>query len=183
MLQWVRSRGAPWNAITLARAARWGHLELVKWARLNGCNWDGRVTSRAARWGHADLVIWAAEHGCPVSITALRAAACQPWGQQTCTLAIILCVGTCQSPSHPRATLLALCKRGSASWHTNAVPQLAVCGSGTPTHPRQRRWAATWPSCSMRTSTAAPGTQRPAPAPRAPATSRCCAGRARTAAR
>jgi hypothetical protein len=36
VLQWARSNGCPWNEETCARAAEYGHFELLSWAKANG---------------------------------------------------------------------------------------------------------------------------------------------------
>ncbi|CAM9606359.1 unnamed protein product, partial [Ectocarpus sp. 13 AM-2016] len=47
-----------------ARAARGGHLDIVKWASRNGCQWDKRTCDLAAQGGHLQVLKWAIEHGC-----------------------------------------------------------------------------------------------------------------------
>jgi len=91
MLQWLRTRGCPWNASTLAHAAAGGHREVLEWAIAQGCPRDARACAGAAsagdlatlRWlreqgfawdvrcyiaaaegGHLDVMRYAREHGC-----------------------------------------------------------------------------------------------------------------------
>jgi hypothetical protein len=50
-----------------ARAARNGHLEVLKWAREHDCPWDEITCSLAAWGGHKEVLRWARAHGCPWS--------------------------------------------------------------------------------------------------------------------
>ena len=49
LLQWARANGCPWNEITSAYVAKYGHLNVLQWARVNGCPWDTRIGTQAAR--------------------------------------------------------------------------------------------------------------------------------------
>ncbi|CAM9288055.1 unnamed protein product, partial [Hapterophycus canaliculatus] len=48
VVQWARANGCEWNAATCSRAARGGHLLLLKWARGSGCPWDASTCMGAA---------------------------------------------------------------------------------------------------------------------------------------
>jgi hypothetical protein len=39
MLQWLRSKGCPWNEWVCYHAAMNGHLEMLQWAHSAGCLW------------------------------------------------------------------------------------------------------------------------------------------------
>ena len=49
---------------TCERAARYGHLEVLKWARANGCPWDEDTCFFAAQGGHLEVLQWARANGC-----------------------------------------------------------------------------------------------------------------------
>ena len=55
----------PWNTLTCMRAAKGGHLEILKWARENDCPWDWRTCAYAAKYGHLEILKWARENDCP----------------------------------------------------------------------------------------------------------------------
>ena len=48
MLKWARENGCPWDTMTCADAAQYGHLDVLKWAIENGCDYDaGEVLEKA----------------------------------------------------------------------------------------------------------------------------------------
>jgi hypothetical protein len=55
----------PWDERTCWRAAKGGHLEVLRWARANGCPWDWRTCAEAAEKGHLEVLKWAIANGCP----------------------------------------------------------------------------------------------------------------------
>ena len=64
-LEWARAMGCPWNAGSMAYAARVGHLEAMRWARAKGCEWDWVTCAHAAGGGHLAVLEWARANGCP----------------------------------------------------------------------------------------------------------------------
>ena len=44
----------PWDGWTCSKAARGGHLEVLKWARANGCPWDEVIRELAASKGYVE---------------------------------------------------------------------------------------------------------------------------------
>jgi hypothetical protein len=65
VLKWLHANGAPWNEITCAWAAKYGHLEVLQWAHANGCPSDEQTCERAARGGHLEVIQWARANGFP----------------------------------------------------------------------------------------------------------------------
>ena len=61
--------------MALRRAAKGGHLKVLKWARENDCPWDGTCMC-AAKGGHLKVLKWARENDCP-------------WNKWTCADAAI----------------------------------------------------------------------------------------------
>ena len=57
----------PWDGLTCARAAKGGHLEVLKWAHANGCPWDAKTCETAAWNGHLETLKWAHANGCPLN--------------------------------------------------------------------------------------------------------------------
>ena len=102
-LVWLRgSKACPWGRFTCAKAARGGHLHVLKWLRSEGCPWGVEVSCGAARGGHLDLIKWvrsqawlfneftcaaAAEGGHLDVLQWLREQDC-PWDEWTCNWAI-----------------------------------------------------------------------------------------------
>jgi hypothetical protein len=102
LLQYVREKGAPFTAHTLASAAGRDALAAVRWLRDVGCPWDATACRRAA---HSKAAIPMLEFllggGCPVDEAACEAAASAgslevlqflrargvPWGSTTCSCA------------------------------------------------------------------------------------------------
>jgi hypothetical protein len=54
VLQWLRANGCPWDKLTCAKAAEFGHLDILKWARANGCRWTARTRAEAADLGYIE---------------------------------------------------------------------------------------------------------------------------------
>ncbi len=65
VLQWLKTQGFAWSAITCSCAARFGHLEVLKWAKENDCPWDERTPLNAIEGGHLEVFKWAIANGCP----------------------------------------------------------------------------------------------------------------------
>jgi hypothetical protein len=65
LVEWLRTRSAPWDAQACARAARNGHLPMVQRLRANGCPWDSFTCYGATEGNHLELLQWARAHGCP----------------------------------------------------------------------------------------------------------------------
>ena len=72
VLKWIRENGFPWNEDTCSNAAKNGHLDVLKWSRENGCPWNEDTCSNAAKNGHLGVLKWARENGCP-------------WNEDTCS--------------------------------------------------------------------------------------------------
>jgi hypothetical protein len=79
LLQWLRGVGegaakadthaprapCPWDHQTVVKAARAGHLDVVRWAVLRGCAMTLQAAVQAAAAGHLRVVRWLLRHGCP----------------------------------------------------------------------------------------------------------------------
>ena len=65
VLKWLRENGCPWDAQTCAAAAEGGHLDVLKWLRNQGCPWDERACAEAAGKGNLGMLKWLREKGCP----------------------------------------------------------------------------------------------------------------------
>ena len=65
VVKYLRKLGIPWDKWTCTYAALNGHLELLKWCRVNQCPWDEETCAMAAKNGHLELLKWARENGCP----------------------------------------------------------------------------------------------------------------------
>jgi hypothetical protein len=74
ILKWARENGCPWDEDTCSFAAEKGHLEVLQWAHANGCPWDEDTCSFAAANGHLSILQWVRKNGCP-------------WDKWTCTRA------------------------------------------------------------------------------------------------
>lgn len=65
LLKFCLSNGCPVNgADACAQASEWGGLEHLKYLRNEGCQWDQRTTQYARR---VDILRYAVENGCPVN--------------------------------------------------------------------------------------------------------------------
>jgi hypothetical protein len=63
ILQYLRSIGCAWNAMTTQYAASEGNLPMLQWARANGCPWDYRLSTFAK----PHTMKWAKENGWTVT--------------------------------------------------------------------------------------------------------------------
>lgn len=73
-LQWLRANEygtCPWGASTCWRAARNGHLGVLKWAHENGCPWDEWTCENAVLKEHFEVLKWLRANG-------------WPWNKQKC---------------------------------------------------------------------------------------------------
>jgi len=61
LLKWLHGEGFPWHPDTCTEASRCGHLECLQLCHENGCPWDVNVTSQAAKNGHLHCLKYA--HG------------------------------------------------------------------------------------------------------------------------
>ena len=70
VLKWLREKGCPWDAWACTEAARYDHLAVLKWLRSQDppCPWDESACSEAAWGGHLDVLKWLRENGCPWDI-------------------------------------------------------------------------------------------------------------------
>ncbi len=75
LLQWLREKECPWDALTCFAAAKGGHLEVLKWARTNGCPWDADICSAAASADHLEVLQWARTNGCEWNVATCAYAA------------------------------------------------------------------------------------------------------------
>jgi hypothetical protein len=67
VVQWLHDKtNCPWNTATCARAAKGGHLHVLKFLRQNGCEWDGRTRILATRSNHYETIEYVEENGCPL---------------------------------------------------------------------------------------------------------------------
>lgn len=64
VMQWLRSRGCPWDESACSAAAGNGHLEMLQWLREHKCPWDSQTTLAAAKGGHLGVIQWATAKGC-----------------------------------------------------------------------------------------------------------------------
>jgi len=71
-LEFIRRRGARWDANLCVNAVIFGRLETLQWLRANGCPWDKSVWIEAVRYGHTDMLRWAIANGCPISDVELE---------------------------------------------------------------------------------------------------------------
>ena len=62
----AKANGCPWDERTCARAAKGGHLEVLKWAREHDCPWNEWTCARAAFSAPLEVLQWAMEHGAPI---------------------------------------------------------------------------------------------------------------------
>ena len=74
VVKYLRTLGIPWDKNTCRYAARNGHFELLKWVRANQCPWDKRTCAYAAMRGHLEILKWARANQCP-------------WDEYTCSYA------------------------------------------------------------------------------------------------
>ncbi len=74
-VQWLRSRGCPWDATALEAAAAAGHSELVGWLVEAGCLLTSSVLEAAVREGRIDMAEQLMALGCPISPEVCGAAA------------------------------------------------------------------------------------------------------------
>ncbi len=74
-LQYLHSRGCPWNADTCLLAAKNGHLECLQYLHQQGCPWDEGTTFASATAGHTNCLTFALENNCPCDYRAAKAAA------------------------------------------------------------------------------------------------------------
>ena len=74
VVKYLRTLGIPWDKNTCRYAARNGHFELLKWVRANECPWDKRTCAYAAMRGHLEILKWARANQCP-------------WDEYTCSYA------------------------------------------------------------------------------------------------
>ena len=64
-VKWVVEKGgAPMNCDTAAYAAKCGRLEMLQWLRSKGCPWDVTTLVSASLFGHVHVHDWAVENGC-----------------------------------------------------------------------------------------------------------------------
>ena len=75
VLQWLRSKGFPWDAQTCTAAARHGHLEMLQYAHDQGCEWNGEICRAAATGGHIEILKYLIAEGCPWNGTIATLAA------------------------------------------------------------------------------------------------------------
>ena len=61
----AHQHSCPWDGMTCALAAKYGHLHLLMYARANGCPWDGWTCRYAAQNGHLNVLQYARENNCP----------------------------------------------------------------------------------------------------------------------
>jgi hypothetical protein len=64
-VQWLRARGVPWSSGTLAAAAKYGNIGLLRWAYDNGCQMSPNVMTVATWEGQIAAMQWLHKHGCP----------------------------------------------------------------------------------------------------------------------
>lgn len=89
------------------KAARGGHVEVLKWLRERGCAWDASTCSAAARGGHLDALKWLRRRRCPFPSGSCTNSVCRktegaeghaemlmrlwgggcPWDDESCRLA------------------------------------------------------------------------------------------------
>lgn len=50
--------------LVCGRAARYGHLDVLKWAVDNGCQLERDICDLAVRGGHLDVLKWLVANGC-----------------------------------------------------------------------------------------------------------------------
>jgi hypothetical protein len=102
LLQYVREKGAPFTAHTLASAAGRGQLAVMRWLRDVGCPWDATACRQAALvMASIPMLELLLDGGCPIDESACEAAASRgsldllqflrargaPWDATTCSSA------------------------------------------------------------------------------------------------
>lgn len=65
LVKWLMDRGKVPSALTFAKAATGGSIDVCKLLREAGCPWDSRVGERAALRGHLYVLQWAIGNGLP----------------------------------------------------------------------------------------------------------------------
>ena len=174
VLQWARANGCPWDRWTCTAAAKGGHLEVLQWARANGCPWNAETCTLAALGGHIEVLQWAHANGCPwnertCSLAAregnlellqwARANGC-PWNERTCSLAAreghleLLQWARERMPVGRRDVLRGGFGRAPRGAAVGTRERRAV---GQENVHRRRLWAGTSRCCSGRARTAAHG--------------------------
>ena len=65
ILQWLRAKDTVWDERMCAAAAADGELDVLKWLRELGCPWDETTSKSAREGGHLEVLQWAHTSGCP----------------------------------------------------------------------------------------------------------------------
>jgi hypothetical protein len=70
VLQWLHTRGFPWNEHVCGAAAHGGHLDVLQWLCAMGCPWGADTCKQAANGGHVNVLEWLYEQeearNCPL---------------------------------------------------------------------------------------------------------------------
>jgi hypothetical protein len=73
-IEWLRSKGCPWDSNATMLAAQSGDFDILKWLHREGCPWDENTTKWVALRGRIDILEWLHDKGCPWDKEALKAA-------------------------------------------------------------------------------------------------------------
>ena len=76
VLQFARSRGCPWSEFTCCSAAENGQLACLEWLHENGCPWDYRTLKYASERGQFDCVKYYCENGGSLETVGGNGGAC-----------------------------------------------------------------------------------------------------------
>jgi hypothetical protein len=143
VLKWVcavdhRDRcGTAWYNSMICRAARNGHLHVVKWIKLHKCDdWDGRrerpMCNNAAAGGHLHVLKWARANGCIWNEHTAESAACNGEFETLKWLHANGCAmgpGTCRSiASNGDLDMLKWARANGAGWDARTCSYAAYGG-------------------------------------------------------
>jgi hypothetical protein len=73
MCQYLRDQQCPWDFTSTCRAARYGHVELLRWLMDNGCSWDAlELCTSALQGGSIEMLTYLQQQGLLTSTALLR---------------------------------------------------------------------------------------------------------------